>query len=74
MTATQTRSQSVTLNAAVDPDLLTKPPSGFWVPYPVTVSPLPDLADAAGVSPFAVTATRPSACGGARCGAAVSRR
>jgi ubiquinone/menaquinone biosynthesis C-methylase UbiE len=35
-----------------------------WVPYPVPASRLPALASAAGLSPFVVTATRPSAFGG----------
>lgn len=35
-----------------------------WVPYPVPARRLPALATAAGLSPFVVTATRPSAFGG----------
>lgn len=31
-----------------------------WVPYPVPISRLPSLAAAAGLSPFTVTASRPS--------------
>ncbi len=35
-----------------------------WVPYPIPASRLPALASAAGLSPFVVTTTRPSAFGG----------
>jgi ubiquinone/menaquinone biosynthesis C-methylase UbiE len=35
-----------------------------WVPYPISSSTLPALAEAAGLSPFKVTATRPSDYGG----------
>ena len=31
-----------------------------WVPYPVPITRLPSLADAAGLTPFTVTASRPS--------------
>jgi ubiquinone/menaquinone biosynthesis C-methylase UbiE len=34
--------------------------SSRWVPYPVPISRLPSLAAAAGLSPFTVTASRPS--------------
>ncbi len=35
-----------------------------WVPYPIAVSRLTELADAAGLGRFTVTATRPSAFSG----------
>jgi ubiquinone/menaquinone biosynthesis C-methylase UbiE len=44
-----------------------------WVPYPVPARRLPALATAAGLSPFVVTATRPSAFGGFLYAAAAER-
>jgi trans-aconitate methyltransferase len=35
-----------------------------WVPYPISRAQLPALAEAAGLTPFEVTAARPSAFGG----------
>jgi ubiquinone/menaquinone biosynthesis C-methylase UbiE len=35
-----------------------------WVPFPIACAELPKLAEAAGLSPFEVTATRPSDFGG----------
>ena len=44
-----------------------------WVPYPIPARRLPALATAAGLSPFVVTATRPSAFGGLLYAAAAER-
>ncbi len=41
-----------------------RPNANRWVPYPITVSRLAELADAAGLGPFTVAATRPSAFSG----------
>lgn len=35
-----------------------------WVPYPISIARLPELAETAGLAPFTVAATRPSAFSG----------
>lgn len=44
-----------------------------WVPYPIPIAALPALAREAGLAPFAVTATRPSAYQGVLYAAASTR-